>query len=246
MMPGMGGPPMHMGHPGMGPPPMGMPPPFMGMPPAPMPHGMPPAMGIGMGMGMGMGMGVGMAMPAPPPPPSGMGTGTIAALKSALGVSSAQTGSGAGTSGALPPPPGGPPGSSASGHLSVAQLKAQEKQQKEAKEAQKGNNAGLVMQAAGKRWRDPTLDEWPENDHRIFVGDMGECFGHHLGQLLVQMLACCLRCRNCCSLATTQSAGFHDHPNHTPLATCCGQAMKLLMTTWPRRSRSMRHLQRPR
>ena len=33
---------------------------------------------------------------------------------------------------------------------------------------------GKVMQAAGKRWRDPTLDEWPENDHRIFVGDIGE------------------------------------------------------------------------
>ena len=32
---------------------------------------------------------------------------------------------------------------------------------------------GKVMQAAGKRWRDPTLDEWPENDHRIFVGDIG-------------------------------------------------------------------------
>jgi len=23
------------------------------------------------------------------------------------------------------------------------------------------------------RWRDPTLDEWPEDDHRLFVGDLG-------------------------------------------------------------------------
>lgn len=27
--------------------------------------------------------------------------------------------------------------------------------------------------AAGERWVDDTLSEWPENDHRIFVGDLG-------------------------------------------------------------------------
>lgn len=27
--------------------------------------------------------------------------------------------------------------------------------------------------AAGQKWYDPTLSEWPENDFRIFVGDMG-------------------------------------------------------------------------
>lgn len=27
--------------------------------------------------------------------------------------------------------------------------------------------------AGGERWRDPTLNEWPENDFRIFVGDLG-------------------------------------------------------------------------
>ncbi|KAK3246366.1 hypothetical protein CYMTET_44091 [Cymbomonas tetramitiformis] len=27
--------------------------------------------------------------------------------------------------------------------------------------------------AAGERWVDDTLAEWPENDHRIFVGDLG-------------------------------------------------------------------------
>eukprot|EP00798_Chlamydomonas_sp_ICE-L_P011539 gene11539-34251_t len=32
---------------------------------------------------------------------------------------------------------------------------------------------GVLREAAGKRWRDSTLDEWPENDFRIFVGDMG-------------------------------------------------------------------------
>uniref|UniRef100_A0A061RUY6 Rna-binding domain-containing protein n=1 Tax=Tetraselmis sp. GSL018 TaxID=582737 RepID=A0A061RUY6_9CHLO len=28
-------------------------------------------------------------------------------------------------------------------------------------------------QAAGKKWVDPTLSEWPDGDHRIFVGDLG-------------------------------------------------------------------------
>jgi len=27
--------------------------------------------------------------------------------------------------------------------------------------------------AAGEKWKDATLAEWPENDHRIFVGDLG-------------------------------------------------------------------------
>jgi len=27
--------------------------------------------------------------------------------------------------------------------------------------------------AAGEKWVDNTLDEWPENDHRLFVGDLG-------------------------------------------------------------------------
>jgi len=26
---------------------------------------------------------------------------------------------------------------------------------------------------ARHRWRDPTLDDWPENDYRIFVGELG-------------------------------------------------------------------------
>lgn len=31
----------------------------------------------------------------------------------------------------------------------------------------------VVREAAGQRWVDPTLAEWPENDFRIFVGDLG-------------------------------------------------------------------------
>ncbi|CAI5946908.1 unnamed protein product [Closterium sp. NIES-64] len=27
--------------------------------------------------------------------------------------------------------------------------------------------------AAGQKWEDPTLTEWPENDHRLFCGDLG-------------------------------------------------------------------------
>jgi hypothetical protein len=31
-----------------------------------------------------------------------------------------------------------------------------------------------VRSAAGDRWVDVSLSEWPENDHRIFVGDLGK------------------------------------------------------------------------
>lgn len=36
-----------------------------------------------------------------------------------------------------------------------------------------GKKVGIVRQAAGKRWVDTTLTEWPENDFRIFVGNLG-------------------------------------------------------------------------
>ncbi len=59
--------------------------------------------------------------------------------------------------------------------LTVAQLKAQEAEKKAAQEPNK--KKGIMREAAGQRWRDPTLDEWPENDFRIFVGDMVSASG---------------------------------------------------------------------
>ena len=39
------------------------------------------------------------------------------------------------------------------------------------------------MTSAGASWEDPTLHEWPEDDHRIFVGDLGnECNDDLLAQ----------------------------------------------------------------
>lgn len=38
---------------------------------------------------------------------------------------------------------------------------------------QSAKNVGIVRQAAGEKWVDPTLIEWPENDYRIFVGNLG-------------------------------------------------------------------------
>jgi hypothetical protein len=35
-----------------------------------------------------------------------------------------------------------------------------------------GKKVGLVRTAAGERWIDPTLSEWPDNDFRIFVGNL--------------------------------------------------------------------------
>jgi RNA recognition motif-containing protein len=31
----------------------------------------------------------------------------------------------------------------------------------------------VLREAAGRKWVDPTLSEWPEHDFRIFVGDLG-------------------------------------------------------------------------
>jgi RNA recognition motif-containing protein len=31
----------------------------------------------------------------------------------------------------------------------------------------------ILRQAAGKVWEDKTLEEWPKNDYRFFVGDLG-------------------------------------------------------------------------
>lgn len=31
----------------------------------------------------------------------------------------------------------------------------------------------LLRKAAGKIWRDPTLDDWPKEDYRLFCGDLG-------------------------------------------------------------------------
>ncbi|KAK4797846.1 hypothetical protein SAY86_030172 [Trapa natans] len=31
----------------------------------------------------------------------------------------------------------------------------------------------LPQKAAGQSWEDPTLADWPENDHRLFCGDLG-------------------------------------------------------------------------
>merc|ERR1712066_1049901 len=31
----------------------------------------------------------------------------------------------------------------------------------------------LLRKAAGKIWRDPTLDDWPKDDYRLFCGDLG-------------------------------------------------------------------------
>lgn len=41
------------------------------------------------------------------------------------------------------------------------------------KPQQGGKKKVLLRQAGGQKWVDPSLNEWPDNDFRIFVGDMG-------------------------------------------------------------------------
>ena len=43
------------------------------------------------------------------------------------------------------------------------------------------SSKGLARSAAGKVWKDPTMDEWDPNDYRIFVGNLGyEIVDEHL------------------------------------------------------------------
>mmetsp|Transcript_28855 Transcript_28855/g.43697 ORF Transcript_28855/g.43697 Transcript_28855/m.43697 type:complete len:225 (+) Transcript_28855:142-816(+) len=34
-------------------------------------------------------------------------------------------------------------------------------------------SSALLRKASGKIWRDPTLDDWPKDDYRLFCGDLG-------------------------------------------------------------------------
>lgn len=38
---------------------------------------------------------------------------------------------------------------------------------------EKGSSTTFKRTAAGGVWQDPSLEEWPSNDHRLFVGDLG-------------------------------------------------------------------------
>lgn len=43
----------------------------------------------------------------------------------------------------------------------------------EQEEKQEKASATVKRTAAGKVWHDATMEEWPEDDHRLFVGDLG-------------------------------------------------------------------------
>ena len=51
--------------------------------------------------------------------------------------------------------------------------KAREFRNNKLHETDTKNDTVVQRFAAGKVWRDDTLSEWPENDYRIFVGDLG-------------------------------------------------------------------------
>ncbi len=67
----------------------------------------------------------------------------------------------------IPPPPAAPPGKPGAGAGGSGAAGVKGKDGKDDK--------GKVREAAGTRWYDPTLGEWPENDYRVsvFVGETG-------------------------------------------------------------------------
>ena len=52
----------------------------------------------------------------------------------------------------------------------------------------------FVRMAAGERWEDKTLQDWPENDFRIFVGDLG---GETTDTMLADCFKKCVRQKGC-------------------------------------------------
>mmetsp|Transcript_4246 Transcript_4246/g.8776 ORF Transcript_4246/g.8776 Transcript_4246/m.8776 type:complete len:291 (+) Transcript_4246:115-987(+) len=42
-----------------------------------------------------------------------------------------------------------------------------------------GNKKNHIRSAAGQTWTDPTLDQWPENDFRLFVGNLAKDLKQH-------------------------------------------------------------------
>ncbi|MES1904565.1 MAG: hypothetical protein MHPSP_000592, partial [Paramarteilia canceri] len=62
-------------------------------------------------------------------------------------------------------------------HIDYFNQRQRYKTVKDKSEAEKGK----VRSAAGKIWKDPTMEEWDENDFRIFVGNIGyEIVDEHL------------------------------------------------------------------
>lgn len=78
----------------------------------------------------------------------------------------------------MPPPTMLPPRSAqiTGAPVSFPQPASAEKKAEESgsgKDKKKVVQKGPLRAAGGEVWRDPTLDEWPDNDYRIFVGDLG-------------------------------------------------------------------------
>jgi len=57
------------------------------------------------------------------------------------------------------------------------------------------NQTKYVRTSGGVIWRDRTLEEWPTNDCRLFVGDLGQ---HVTDQALTEVLR---RCKCCVCLS---------------------------------------------
>ncbi|GAB4821679.1 hypothetical protein N2152v2_008725 [Parachlorella kessleri] len=93
------------------------------------------------------------------PPQQQYGGGTGPSIYAAPAVYSAPV---AAAPAALPPT-AAPPGTVAGGAAAGAGVRKSKGQAK----------VGIVRQAAGTKWVDPALAEWPDNDFRIFVGNLG-------------------------------------------------------------------------
>lgn len=93
---------------------------------------------------------------------------------------------------------------------------------------------GVVRQKAGQRWVDTTLAEWPEDDFRVFVGNLGNEVGAAAlvstwrrpcgASVPVAPLLCCCR-RRCCAPPHQRLLPLHQRL----LPLCQGLRKRLLL-----------------
>lgn len=105
------------------------------------------------------------------------------------------------------PPPGKPPGAAAGASGSGAAAVSKRGAGGKAGEKEK-DGKGKLREAAGTRWWDPTLGEWPENDFRVSTCALGACKGTcawglalHGGGVLASV-GVCIEARCACKFGT--------------------------------------------
>ena len=72
----------------------------------------------------------------------------------------------------------------------------------------KKRDVKYLRKAAGEIWEDATLDEWPENDYRIFCGDLGNEVSEHVLGNAFRKYGSFAKCKIVRDKVTDKSRGY--------------------------------------